>query len=244
MTVQTIVVAAATGNELKSGCAGFANTGIPDQGQWKRVDVRGRKLFLLNTGIGPINAAEALGRLLGAEHDVSGVVNIGVAGSFDLARHPLASTALVNREIWPEFGLKTETGIDPQGIGFSMGRIGGRPVFERLDLDPRSAALKLHLELQPAWPEAASLTVAGVTGSSKRAERLSQLGAVLENMEGFALAWTCLRNHIQFLEVRTISNSVGSREPKDWSLKPALNALADVCRTLFTLDRSKDMAPR
>jgi futalosine hydrolase len=52
-------------------------------------------------------------------------------------------------------------------------------------------------------------------------------------MEGFSLALACLQAGIPFLELRTISNLVGSRKPEHWKLDDALQALGEKARELF-----------
>jgi futalosine hydrolase len=47
-------------------------------------------------------------------------------------------------------------------------------------------------------------------------------------MEGFALAWPCLKYGIPFAEVRCVSNVVGSRQKEDWDIRGALGELGTV----------------
>ena len=55
----------------------------------------------------------------------------------------------------------------------------------------------------------------------------------IENMEGFALGFAAMGAGLPFLEIRTISNMVGSRQSGDWDLKGALGGLESAARTLF-----------
>ncbi|NCC24309.1 MAG: futalosine hydrolase [Deltaproteobacteria bacterium] len=188
----------------------------------------------LITGIGPVNAAAGLAAFLAVNPSVCGVVNLGVAGTFSTVRAALGKTVVVEHEIWPEFGLYTDSGLDPEALGFALAQIDGRPVWDRLDLDPDRAARDMGLALDPEWKRGPSLTVAGVTGTPERARHLSKLyDALLENMEGFALALVCAGRRIPFLEIRTVSNLVGSRRPEDWALHPALNRLSAIRQHLI-----------
>ncbi len=227
-----LIVSCATTMEMR---AVFNNTDadLPSEGDVRLTTAFGRPLLLMVSGIGPINAAMNLASLLASCPGMLGVVNLGVAGAFSLDVLPLGSFVLVNEEIWPEFGLLGETGIDPQGIGLAMGKVNGRPVWDRLVLSPADAAERMGLPVGDA-PEVASLTVAGVTGTAQRAKALHQhYGAEVENMEGFALAWTCVRHGLPFLEIRTISNLVGSRRDEHWDLQGALRGLAPLGSILF-----------
>jgi futalosine hydrolase len=220
----SLALVAATGNELKAVLKGLgAQTPPPPQGEWTRARLCGRETLLLVTGIGPINAAWALGRLLGSEKDVAGALNVGVAGSFDLERRPLCSAALVEREIWPEYGLWGEEGLDPRGLKFCLAKGPEGAVWDRLELAPEVMAQRLGLCLFPGLARASSLTVSGVTGTAARSQALRARYAVeLENMEGFALALGCAQLGVPFVELRTVSNRVGARPPQDWKLAEAL----------------------
>jgi futalosine hydrolase len=200
----------------------------------------GRPLLLLVTGVGPINAALALGRLFGQRQDVLGALNLGIAGSFDPELQPLRQLSLVDEEIWPEYGLITEHGLEVEELKCPLGRNGDAWVFDRLRLAPEESGPPLGLSLPQAWPRTSSLTVAGVSGCSQRAEELrSRYGAHLENMEGFALAWACKQAGLPFVEVRSVSNRVGSRRQRDWDIPGALAALRQALPALIRVERAE-----
>ena len=52
-------------------------------------------------------------------------------------------------------------------------------------------------------------------------------------MEGFALALACALAGTPFLELRTVSNRVGARPPRDWDLAGALAGLARTAAQLL-----------
>ncbi|MDR2800975.1 MAG: hypothetical protein LBB52_06905 [Desulfovibrio sp.] len=95
------------------------------------------------------------------------------------------------------------------------------PVFTRLELFPDRAMAELGLgnqditgynekDCQPVL-RGASATVTGVSGSARRAARMASLsGALVENMEGFALALACAAAGIPFIELRSVSNKAGT----------------------------------
>ncbi len=222
-----VLVAAATGLELRAALKLEADA---PQGRLFETLAHGRPVLALVTGIGVVNAAFALGRAL-ERADISGVLNLGVAGSFDLAAHPLCSVRLVEREIWPEYGLLFSGAVaaDARALGFALD---GAPasdeeaVFDRLAWDAPAEARRLGID-PSGLARAASLTVSGVTADAGRARELSaRFGAGLENMEGFALAYGARRSGLPFAELRAVSNAVGSRPPKDWDLPGALAALS------------------
>lgn len=186
------------------------------------------------TGIGPVNAAFGLGMAL-ARHKVLGVLNLGLAGSFDPESLPLGSLAAAVSETWPEFGLHGETGLDPTGLKLAQARTTIGPIFGRIELEPANAASAMGLQLPACWPSVHGLTVAGVSGCAMQARKMrTRHAADMESMEGFALALGCLRAGLPFLEIRSISNVVGLRPPHGWDMPLALRALERAARTILT----------
>lgn len=251
-----ILVVAATARELAAalGLAVGQLKGQP-QGVVAPVVAHGREVLACVSGIGVINVGLALGAAL-ARCDVSGVVGLGVAGSFDLLAHPVGSVRLVEQEIWPEYGLLASgwCSADAAALGFALGQArcsegcpaGGQSdgptggdgrVWDRLSWDPSVALERLGLCPGP-WDRARSLTVSGVTADCERAELLrTRHQAELENMEGFALAYGCALAGLPFVELRAVSNVVGARPPVSWDLPGALAGLGQAARRLFALDR-------
>lgn len=196
-------------------------------------------LLAMVTGVGPLNAALSLGLALGRD-GVDGVLNLGLAGSFDPKRLPLGELTVATSEAWPEYGLHGEAGLDPQGLGFAQANSRDGPIFGRMSLDPAGAATAMGLRLPREWPAVAGVTVAGVSGCPSRAREVRQRhapdGLAVESMEGFALALGCLRAGLPFLEVRAVSNAVGLRPPVGWDMPGALAALGRAARTLLAPD--------
>ncbi|MDR1857459.1 MAG: futalosine hydrolase [Desulfovibrio sp.] len=186
------------------------------------------------TGVGPVNAALAMGRCLATEGiDVTAVLCVGVAGAFDLAAMPLRTLCLVTMEIWPEYGLHDGRTVT---AGAFRHPLWARPEKEGGDVRDRIpladlAALGLP-EAKDAVP-CTSVTVAGVSASLDRARALREsTRAALENMEGFAVAYACARRGLPCAELRTVSNKVGPRGKDEKDFPGALKALADVARLL------------
>jgi len=225
-----IVLVCAVSGERNAVCAGL---GLPEsEAAGRSIAVNGRQAVLLVTGIGPVNAAWRLGELLARSSGVTGVVNLGIAGSYDLARAPLLSPVAATAEIWPEFGLRRGENVDPLALGFPLHPKG--PVHDVLTLDPAGAAEAMGLDLPGSWTRAPSVTVAGVSADADRAAYLAaSRRALTENMEGFPLALICHDKGLPFLEVRVVSNLAGSRLASDWRLKDALRELGRTASVLF-----------
>ena len=251
-----LALVTATAFEMRAALAGLAQGGdpllcagagatpgaelvVPERGA-ALAQVAGQRMLLLVTGVGPVNAALEMGAALG-RYGISGVLNLGVAGSFDLEQAPLASTAAACREIYPEFGVtglpemagQTEL-ADVAGFPFPQWEDASGKVLQAMELAPDEAAKAMGLSLHDGVRRASALTVAGVTGSFERARAIAaRHGALIESMEGFPLALACRTRNVHFLEVRTISNRVGERDRANWKLKQALEGLGDALAGLF-----------
>lgn len=229
-----VLVAAATGMEL--GSALNVKVDVP-QGRVFELSVFGRQVLALVTGIGVVNAALALGRAL-ERADVDGVLNLGVAGSFDLAAHPLCGARLVTEEIWPEYGLlfSGQCAADARALGFSLNGVAApdaAAIFGRLAWDAKAEVHRMGL-CPDGLSCASSLTVSGVSADAQRARALHErFGAGLENMEGFALAYATRLAGLPFAELRAVSNAVGARPPQGWNLPGALAALGRAAQNIL-----------
>lgn len=230
----TLCLALATAKEYRAALAGLGAPAAPAPGgavRWRRG---GRELAVCLTGVGPVAAGVHLGRLLGAG-GIAGVVNLGLAGSFDLARAPLGAPVAATAELFPEYGLLGADGaVDPWGLGFPQCVLGGEPVHDRLALDPAGAAAALGLALPETAVFGESATVASVAAAPARSAAAKRLPQPLtENMEGFALALACAATGLPFVELRVVSNRVGARPPRDWDLAGACAALGRIAARLL-----------
>jgi futalosine hydrolase len=76
-----------------------------------------------------------------------------------------------------------------------------------------------------------SLTVSLVSGDGKTArKRYERYRAMVESMEGSAIAQTCFRYEVPFLECRSISNMAGDRNKARWKLDLAASRCCAVIR--------------
>ncbi len=220
------------------------------------TDEQERTNGFLITGVGPINAALSMGRALyylKRKHIVFNIVvadefflqkdpcvhigqfNIGLAGSFDLQKAPLCTHWRITKEIYPEFGLVEGDTVNAVALGFPQWHSADNVVWDVLQL-PELLYLQDGLRHSPIQGTASSLTVAGVTCCPSRAEKLSApyTEPLLENMEGFSLALACARYNIPFLEIRTVSNLVGTRNSEFRAFGTALSAMQSVVEHLLS----------
>lgn len=174
----------------------------------------------LVTGVGPVNAAYALGRAL-AFFRPGLLLSFGVGGAYPGCGLDIGSVAVAKWEYDLDVGIESET-IAPLPLPIPV----NEGVFSRYACDPVATA-----ELMTCAPEGAVfggfVSSATVTSSHLRAAAVyAALGPVCENMEGAAVARCAQLAGVGFAEVRGISNFVGPRERDMWNL----NAAADASR--------------
>lgn len=122
----------------------------------------------------------------------------------------------------------------PHALRFAQGRGPSGPVFSRLPLEAHNMLGKLGLNCHTSFLGGVSATLAGVSGTRRRALRMRALtGALIENMEGFALALGALSLGLPFAEIRSVSNEAGRRPPYTWNFDKAAHALGLAAQRLF-----------
>lgn len=194
-------------------------------------------LQVLITGVGPINAALAIGqafqKLIAEGIKLDLVLVSGLAGAHNLEVHPLGSFCQITEEIWPEYGL--HDGHEVIANAFKWPQWADSPqgaIYDRIKLNDLSY-FKLKPKVLENFPEAISLTVAGVTASFIRVQNMwDRYHAPIENMEGFALAYGCLRRDIPCIEIRCISNKIGPRQSNEKNFDLAHERLRTLLPTL------------
>ncbi len=240
-----LLICAATGKELAALAPALLPGGeaLEEMRLWP-ARLKGRETLFCVTGVGPLNAALALGRCFGqAEAQgqrIDAVLNTGLAGAFDLTALPLRALCLVREEIWPEYGLHDGQAVTARAFSFPLWRRGGHSdgadVYDRLPLAGTDALPGGSRSCDDMFLPCRSLTVAGVSASFVRARDLwNRYHAELENMEGFAVAYACARAGLPCVEIRSVSNKVGPQTQEEKDFPGALQALDAVLPSLNLL---------
>ena len=207
-----ILLVTATAMEMRAVLSGVSAAG----GAGGEVFRLGRcRLHPLICGVGPVNAAFALGRRLGlagspdARPFFSAVLNMGIAGTYDQDRLPVGSVAAASAEIWPEYGLAGAGQVDAVGLGFAQAVYRGGRIVERVELAPQEALGSLGIGWHTPPLDCPAVTVAGCSADPERARSLRErTQGLMENMEGFALALGCL-HYENGLGVPGVDGSLG-----------------------------------
>lgn len=238
MELNACLVLFSGGGQVVSDAATPAGPALHDRSPLR---LPGCNLDLLVCGVGPVAAALALGRYLGREQTerrpepLRGILNMGLAGTYDADAAPVGSLVLATEEIYPEYGVWPHQEEAPLPLSFPQAEIDGQKVFTRLELEPDKALGNMGLNWHSGLRHGPSVTVAGVSGTPRRAAFMAAVGnGLTENMEGFSLALGAASAGIPFAELRAVSNLAGLRPPQGWDVPLALAALGQGTRDLLT----------
>jgi futalosine hydrolase len=194
----------------------------------KRCESEGDDVLIVAGGVGPAAAAAAAAYVVGI-HDVTRLLSMGIAGAFAGSALPMGGVAVASTIVAADLGaMSPERFLD---LG-AMGLDGGAAVTCATDL----VATAVQRVTQAGLPVATGpvLTLSTMTGTSERAAQLmSEHGAVAEAMEGAGVAHVAALHQLPTLELRTISNHVGTRDRESWDILAALTSLTTVARVVL-----------
>jgi futalosine hydrolase len=150
--------------------------------------------------------------------DYDMVIQAGIAGCFN-PQIPSASSVLVYRDVFADLGIEEnstyytlgEKGlIDTDAFPYTNGwLVNDNPILEQIDL-----------------PKVSSITVNKISDSVMQQEQFVQKFVPdIESMEGAALHYICLQEEVPFLQLRSISNTIGERDKTKWNMNPAIENL-------------------
>lgn len=174
---------------------------------------------LLAAGVGPVEAACSVTRAL-AQQQYRLVINAGLGGAIDGSAEIGDGVAVIDDVL--ELGLED---------GRPIVLPDGHRVVDRAHSDPHLVAALMKRGMRALH----GITVGRVTSSEETAARLARLGLQVESMEGFAALRAAQVAGVPAIELRGISNRVGSRERSGWNfdagargLQRALNAFLEI----------------
>lgn len=184
------------------------------------------RLRVIETGVGPVNAAHAT-TLAIVEEKPEAIIVCGIAGAYPSSGLHVGDIVSASVEIYGDLGAQSPSGfLDMKALGFAVVS-GPAPLFN-----------ELPMHLFPTERAARFVTVSTCTGTEATAREIeSRTRGAVENMEGAAIAHVAHIHGIQAGEVRGISNMVTNRDTKTWRLE---EAAANAQRALLKwLDASK-----
>jgi len=170
--------------------------------------IESKHFDLLITGVGMVATAFALGKYLTHKYDL--VINFGIAGCFD-RNIKLGSLLNITEDIFAELGAENgDEFLTITDLGF------GENHFQ--------AKTRRIIDL----PAVKAITVNCVSGSEKSIKNLMQrLNPTVESMEGAAVFFACKQQHVECIQIRSVSNYVEPRNKDNWEIGLAIKNLND-----------------
>lgn len=171
-------------------------------------------------GFGPVLAGARTMQLLTTLRPRRALL-VGIAGAYDTETHPIGTAHEPARVALHGVGAgEGEAFQGPPSLGFPQWP--GSP-----DTTAEPVVDEVALPRAPASSGASLLlTTCAASSSPEEAARRRERhpDAVLEDMEGFAVAAACALARVPLRIVRGVSNTVGDRSPENWRIPGALAA--------------------
>jgi futalosine hydrolase len=187
------------------------------------ISAGGDPVTVVAGGVGP--AAAAAAAMAAALDGAALLVSMGVGGLFG----PTYSAGIVvaDRMIAADLGATTASGFTSiEALGFG-----------RASYDGDGAAIAHAVErLSGVLPVRVGpiVTVSTATGTEDRAaELMAAHSALVEAMEGYAVAHVGAITGVPAVEIRSVSNRVGARDRQSWNIDGAMDDLATAAAALF-----------
>ncbi len=185
------------------------------------------------TGIGSAQACHRVtgeilrGAIAGKPYSL--VVNIGIAGSYNMEEFPIGSAAIISQEHFGDLGFETRDGFKDL---FQYGILRENEFPYTCGALERPAMPTEHLEnILRGFKEGIGVTVQTVTGDPAKVKALyDRYTPHIESMEGAAVYYAALMENVPVFGLRSVSNAVGERDKKKWDIPAALHALEACCR--------------
>jgi len=174
---------------------------------------------LLATGVGPVEAACSVTHTL-AQGRYRLLINAGLGGAIDGAAKIGEGVAVIDDVL--ELGLED---------GRPIVLPDGHRVVDRAHSDPHLVAALGKRGVRQLH----GITVGRVTSTDETALRLARLGLQVESMEGFAVLRAAQLAGVPAIELRGISNRVGSRERSGWDFEAGARGLQHTMSSFFEI---------
>ncbi|MBI5521639.1 MAG: futalosine hydrolase [Desulfarculus sp.] len=173
----------------------------------------GRQVHLLLTGLGLVNAAQAVAAACERLAGLTAIINLGCAGAYAGSGLKVGDAALANEAVLADSGLLTSQAWHPlERLGLPLLRDSqGRDHYHRWPCDP--ALNDLFAGARPGIRRGVFATVSQVSGDPATAAVMEQRwGALLEDMESAAVAQVAALYGLPCACLRGVSNIAGQRE--------------------------------
>jgi futalosine hydrolase len=173
----------------------------------------GREVYLVLTGMGLVNAAQAVAAACERLAGLEAVINLGCAGAYVGSGLAVGEPALASEAVLADAGVLTGRAWHPlDKLGLPLFRDAqGRDYYHRWPCDPDLNHILAGA--RPGMRQGVFATVNQVSGDEAVAAGLEQRwGAILEDMESAAVAQVAALYGLPMACLRGVSNIAGQRE--------------------------------
>ncbi|MEI6701976.1 MAG: futalosine hydrolase [Deltaproteobacteria bacterium] len=218
MPIETVLLESTLEQSARAKRGGF---------EWLVGKLGNLEIIICVGGVGKINAAAATAVMIERHHPRL-VINTGCAGAYIGSGLSIGNLAVASEEVMADEGVIMTSGWKDLGyMELPILDQGGRQLFNTIQLSRHASdkAMQLADSLGLFLMPGRFATVSTCSGTEKRgAELAGRWNVIAENMEGAAVAQVCLRDGVDCLEIRGISNMVEERNMKKWELTLAVEA--------------------
>lgn len=197
----------------------------------ERLYLKSRHEFDIRiTGVGVLHTTRSLCHHL-QEKRPDLMIQAGVGGCFHPLKHPIGSCVTIGSEVQGDLGVMEHRSEWKTLADMGLMAPDVFPYQAGILQNPHSAILST-----PGLPVVNGVTVNRVSTEPDIISMMAnRFQADVESMEGAAFHYTCLTEHIPFLQLRGISNLVGERDKSKWQMGTALEAVRNAL--FMTIDR-------
>lgn len=246
--MKPIVIVAAVPQEIELLEKALEYSGRVTAGGYEYVEgtIGNVRVVVCAGGVGKVNAASSTAVMI-ERYQPQLVINTGCAGAYRGSGLTVGNLFVASEEALADDGVLVAEGWkDLRYMNMPSITQGGLSCYNILPLSRHASekAMQLADYYGVFLMRGRSATVSTCSGTSHYGAELSQRwNALIENMEGAAVAQVCLRCGIDCLEIRGISNLVEERDLKKWNIPRAVEAAQRfVLKYIEEMDRP-DISP-
>ena len=227
--MKPIIIIAAVAQEIELLVKTLCHAGRVKSGGYEYVEgtIGDLRVVVCAAGVGKINAAAATAVMID-RYQPQLVINTGCAGAYSGSGLAIGNLFVASEEVLADDGVAVADGWkDLRFMNIPSVKQGGLCCYNVLPLSRHASEKAMQLaECYGVFlMRGRSATVSTCSGTTLHGAELSQRwNALIENMEGGAVAQVCLRCGVDCLEIRGISNHVEERDLKNWDIGRAVEA--------------------
>jgi len=225
MTDKNILIIAATELEVKPLLEGAEL--YSQEPRVYKTSIEQSEVDILISGVGMAFTTYNLTKAI-FQNTYRFALNVGIAGAFD-HKTELGTVFNVINELFADLGLLTDKKFYSL-FDMSLLQEGEFP-FTKNFMHNFSLINNKVIE---GLPSANGVTVNTLISDKCPPDlRMENLNPQVETMEGAAVFYVCMKEHLPFAEIRAISNYVGDSDKEKWDIPLAVERLADTVKAVF-----------